>query len=213
MKISRSAVLGVSLICLAALGTPAAHVSAEPLFVQDILKSPVNVSIKGIYYSSPEKGFSIDVSTDRFMKVYSDGVTIIGVKSKDTPVYYIVDENKKTVVKVSQSNLYRIGRFFDWNNMTTLVDLPGNTPVVARSKTGSDCTTYNVDKADIALCVDVNYHIPLRISQKGATVARVTSVRPLEKDLRAEADSMILSCRQKHYNFLDADSNLSPDSD
>ena len=241
MKTSISAILRVSLCCLPAFLAPAAYVSAEPLCIRDVIKPPVNLSISGTYYSDRGKGFSVDVSSDRFIKAYSDGVTIIGVKGEDAPVYYIIDKNKKTVLKVSQTNLYKIGLFFNWNSMTTLVDLPGNTAVTARPHDRSDanlkhrplgrtlnanpnevrvqnetqdgCTMYFVAGADAALCVDGNYHIPLRMLQRGATVARVASVKPLHTDLKTTADSLTLTCRQDHYTFFDVDSDMAPDAD
>jgi hypothetical protein len=116
-------------------------------------------------------------------------------------------------LKVSQTNLYKIGLFFNWNSMTTLVDLPGNTAVTAQNETQDGCTMYLVAGADAALCVDGNYHIPLRMSQRGATVARVTSVKPLRADLKTSADSITLTCRQDHYTFFDVDSDMAPDAD
>ncbi|MGA2733346.1 MAG: hypothetical protein ABSG35_12245 [Syntrophobacteraceae bacterium] len=212
-KTSLSAILTASLCCLAAFPALAAHVSAGPLCIRDIIKPPINLSISGTYYSNREKGFSVDVSPDRFIKTYSDGVTIIGVKGEDTPVYYIIDKNKKTVSKVSQTNLYKIGLFFNWNSMTTLVDLPGNTAVTAQNEAQDGCTMYLVAGADAALCVDGNYHIPLRMSQRGAEVARVASVKPLHTDLKTAADSLTLTCRQDHYTFFDVDSEMAPEAD
>jgi len=201
------------LCCLAAFLAPAAHVSAEPLRIRDIIKPPINLSISGTCHSDREKRFSVDVSPDRFIKTYSDGVTIIGVKGEDAPVYYIIDRNKKTVLKVSQTNLYKIGVFFNWNSMTTLVDLPGDTAVTAQNETQEGCVVYLVAGADAAICVDGDYHIPLRMSQRGATAARVTSVKPLRTDLKTTADSLILTCRQVRYTFLDVDSDMAPDAD
>ena len=212
-KTSVSAILTASLCCLYAFLAPAAHVSAEPLRIRDIIEPPINLSISGTYYSNREKGFSVDVSPDRFIKTYSDGVTIIGVKGEDRPVYYIIDKNKKTVLKVPQINLYKIGLFFNWNSMTTLVDLPGNTAVTAQNEAQDGCTMYLIAGADAALCVDGNYHIPLRMSQRGATVARVASVKPLHTDLKTTADSLTLTCRQDRYTFFDVDSDMAPDSD
>ncbi|MGA3114655.1 MAG: hypothetical protein ABSF90_09525 [Syntrophobacteraceae bacterium] len=213
MKTSISAIFAVSLCCLSAFLAPAVHVSAEPLCIRDIIKPPVNLSISGTYHSDLEKGFSVDVSPDRFIKTYSDGVTIIGIKGEDTPVYYIMHRNKKTVLKVSQTNLYKIGLFFNWNSMTTLVDLPGNTVVTAQNETQDGCTVYLVPGVDAALCVDGNYHIPLRMSLRGADVARVGSVKPLHTDLKTTADSLTLTCRQDHYTFFDVDSDMAPDAD
>ncbi len=212
-KTSLSTILTAFLCCLPAFLTPAAHVSAGPLCIRDIIKPPINLSISGTYYSNLEKGFSVDVSPDRFIKTYSDGVTIIGVKGEDTPVYYIIDKNKKTALKVSQTNLYKIGLFFNWNSMTTLVDLPGNTAVTAQNETQDGCTIYLVEGADAALWVDGNYHIPLRMSQRGSTVARVASVKPLHTDLKTAADSLTLTCRRDHYTFFDVDSDMAPDAD
>ena len=138
---------------------------------------------------------------------------IIGVKGVDTPVYYIIDKNKKTVLKVSQTNLCKIGLFFNWNSMTTLVDLPGNTAVTAQKETQDGCTMYLAAGADAALCVDGSYHIPLRMSQGGVTVARVASVKPLHTDLKTMADSLTLTCRQDHYTFFDVDTDMAPDAD
>jgi hypothetical protein len=135
------------------------------------------------------------------------------VKGEDAPVYYIIDRNKKTVLKVSQTNLYKIGVFFNWNSMTTLVDLPGDTAVTAQNETQEGCVVYLVAGADAAICVDGDYHIPLRMSQRGATAARVTSVKPLRTDLKTTADSLILTCRQVRYTFLDVDSDMAPDAD
>ena len=129
------------------------------------------------------------------------------------PVYTIIDRNKKTVLKVSQTNLYKIGVFFNWNSMTTLVDLPGDTTVTAQNETQDGCVVYLVDRADAAICVDGDYHVPLRISQKGATAARVASVKPLRTDLKTTADSLILTCRQDCYTFFDVDSDMAPDAD
>src|SRR5208283_2120288 len=212
-KTSLSAILTASLCCLPAFLAPAAQLSAEPLCIRDIIKPPINLSISGTYYSDREKEFSVDVSPDRFIKAYSDGVTIIGVKGEDAPVYYIIDKNKKTVLKISQTNLYKIGLFFNWNSMTTLVDLPGNTAVTAQNETQDGCTMHLVAGADAALCVDDNYHIPLRMSQRGAAVARVASVKPLHTDLKTSADSLTLTCRQDHYTFFDVDSDMAPDAD
>ena len=212
-KTSISTILTVSLCCVSAFLAAAAQVSAEPLCIRDIIKPPINLSISGTYYSDREKEFSVDVSPDRFIKAYSDGVTIIGVKGEDAPAYYIIDKNKKTVLKVSQTNLYKIGLFFNWNGMTTLVDLPANAAVSAQDKTQDGCTLYLVAGADAVLCVDGNYHIPLRMLQNGATVARVASVKPLHTDLKTTADSLTLRCRQEHYTFFDVDSDMAPDAD
>ncbi len=111
-------------------------------------------------------------------------------------------------MKISWTNMYKIGRFFDWNSMKTLVDLPGNTPVTARSETRDGCTVYRAAKGDVELCVDSTCHIPLYMSQKGATVARVASVKPLHTDLKTTADSLILACRRESCTFFDADSYL-----
>jgi hypothetical protein len=209
-----SIVYAVASFCqLAVLCASSGYASSAPLSLGDIVKPPVNISISGYYYSNRQKSFSLHVSQDTFVKIYSDGVSILGIKRKDAPVYYLIDANKKTVLKVSQVNIYRIGQFFNWNTMTTLLDLPANTDVFPQNKMKDDCMMYNVAKSDVELCVDGNHHIPINIVKDGITVARVVSVKPLGGDLKARVEAMILECRQQHYNFLDVDSDIGPASD
>ncbi len=202
-----------SFCVLAILCASPACASSATLAIGDIIKPPVNVSINGYYYSNQQKSFSLDVSQDRFVKVYSDGVSIVGIKGKDAPVYYIIDANNKTVMKVSQVNMYRIGQFFSWNTMTTLVDLPDTTAVIPEGKIKDGCTMYNVAKSGVELCINDNYQIPITMLKNGIPVARVMSVKPLSGNLATRADAMILECRQQHYKFLDVDSDIGPDSD
>jgi len=198
---------------LAILCASSAYASPALLSIGDIVKPPVNISISGYYYSNRQKSFSLDVSQDSFVKVYGDGVSIVGIKGKDAPVYYLINANKKTVLKVSQVNIYRIGQFFSWNTMTTLLDLPATTDVIPLSKRKDDCMMYSVARSDVELCVDGKQQIPIHIVKNGITVARVMSVKPLSGNLKARVDAMILECRQQHYNFLDVDSDIGPASD
>ena len=193
-----------------------ADASSAQLHLQDIVTAPVNLSISGTYYSvepGKQKMFSVDVSQDRFIKTYNDGLTIIGVKVMDSVTYYIINNNKKAVLKVSQTNLYKTGQFFNWDSITSLVNLPGDTSVTAGSKAKDGCTIYNVADAGVKLCVDVSHHIPLVMEQNGTMVARVSSVKSLSFDLKAKADSIILACKQQDYTFIDVDSDMDPDAD
>lgn len=200
-------------LCLIAILCASICASSAQLSIGDIIKPPVNISISGYYYSNQQKSFSLDVSQNRFVKVYSDGVSIVGIRERDATVYYIIDANKKTVLRVSQINIYRIGQFFNWNTMTTLLDLPITTTVIPQGKAKDNCTMYNVAATDIQLCVDGNHQIPINMMKNGTTVARVMSVKPLNGDLKARADAIILECQQQHFNFLDVDSDIGPDSD
>jgi len=193
-----------------------ADASSAQLRLKDILTSPVNLSLSGTYYSvepGKQKMFSVDVSQDRFIKTYNDGLTIIGVKVMDSVTYYIINNNKKSVSKVSQSNLYKTGQFFNWDSITSLVNLPGDTSVTAGSTAKDSCTMYNIADAGVRLCVDVSHHIPLLMEQNGSLVARVSCVKSLSFDLKAKADSIILACKQKDYTFIDVDSDMDPDAD
>lgn len=210
-------VVSLAAICLSlVLRTAMADASSAQLRLQDIVTAPVNLSLSGTYYSiepDKQKMFSVDVSQDRFIKTYNDGLTIVGVKVMDSVTYYIINNNKKAVLKVSQSNLYKTGQFFNWYSITSLVNLPGDTSVTARSTAKDGCTMYNVADADVKLCVDVSHHIPLFMEQNGTIVARVSSVKPLGFDLKAKVDSIILACKEQTYTFIDVDSDMDPDAD
>lgn len=210
MRLSGLMASAAVVCCLA----PLAGAATDPLHISEIIKPPVNLAISGRYYSKPEKSFSMEVSQDRFVKRYSDGITIIGVRRKETSIYYIIDDNRKTVVKVSQGNLYRLGRFFTWTAMTTLVDLPGDTAVTAEGDVNKGkCIPYRTAKDGVALCVDSANHLPLVLEQKGVVVARVISVQPLRSDLEADTDSLMRACRRQQYDFLDVDADMEPDAD
>ena len=210
-------VVSLATICLSlVLQAAMADVASAQLRLKDIVTAPVNLSISGTYYSvepGKQKMFSVDVSQDRFIKTYNDGLTIVGVKVMDSVTYYIINNNKKVVLKVSQSNLYKTGQFFSWDSITGLVNLPGDMSVTAGSEAKDGCTMYNVDKAGVKLCVDVSHHIPLVMEQNGTMVARVSSVKSLSFDLKAKTDSIILACKQQDYTFIDVDSDMDPDAD
>ena len=210
-------VVSLAAICLSLISQAAmADGSSAQLRLKDILTSPVNLSLSGTYYSiepGKQKMFSVDVSQDRFIKTYNDGLTIIGVKVMDSVTYYIINNNKKSVSKISQSNLYKTGQFFNWDTITSLVNLPGDTSVTAGSTAKDGCTMYNIADAGVRLCVDVSHHIPLLMEQNGTMVARVSSVKSLSFDLKAKADSIIVACKQQDYTFIDVDSDMDPDAD
>ena len=210
-------VVSLAAICLClVLQTALADAASAQLRLKDIVTAPVNLSISGTYYSvepSNPKIFSVDVSQDRFIKTYNDGLTIVGVKVMDSVTYYIINNNKKAVLKVSQPNLYKTGQFFNWDSITSLVNLPGDTSVAAGSKAKGGCTIYDVADTGVKLCVDVSHHIPLVMEQNGAMVARVSSVKSLSFDINAKADSIILACKQQDYTFIDVDSDMEPNAD
>jgi hypothetical protein len=204
-------------ICLSLVyHVPIVDAAATQFSLRDIVAAPVNLSISGIYNSSEpanQKKFSVDVSKDRFIKTYSDGITIVGVNVQNDVTYYIIDNNKKAILKVSQTNLYKTGQFFSWNSITSLVNLPGNTSVALGSEVRDGCTMYNADGPGVKLCVDVSHHIPLLMEHDGVIVAQVSSVKPLSFDLGAKVDSIILACRKQAYTFIDVDSDMDPDAD
>ena len=188
----------------------------KDICLQDIVTPPVNLSISGAYYTvatARQKLFTVDVSQYRFIKAYSDGITIVGIKVRDSVTYYIIDNNKKVVLKVSQTNLYKTGLFFNWDSITGLVHLPGNTPVTSLSESRDGCTFYNVADAGVKLCIDIKHHMPIIMEHNGITVAQVLSIKPLLIDLRATTDSVIQSCMQHDYTFIDVDADLDIDAD
>ena len=80
----------------------------------------------------------------------------------DLVTYYIIDNNKKAVLKVSQTNLYKTGQFFNWDSVTSLVNLPGDTSVAAGSRSKGGCTIYDVADTGVKLCVDAQSSHPAR---------------------------------------------------
>jgi hypothetical protein len=200
-------------LLLVSLLPSSARASAAPLRLSDVVKQPVDISISGDYYSGQQKSFALDVSADRFIKVYSDGATIIGLKGKEAPSYYVIDHKNKTVLKISQGNLYRTGQFFNWSTMTTLIDLPGATEVSPLAGKADDCTGYSIANSDTELCIDGNRRILRKLWQKGKVVAQVTAIKQLSKDLKEQSEALILNCRRQHYRFIDVDSDLAPDAD
>ncbi len=210
-------VVSLAAICLSlVLQAAIADASSAQLLLQDIVTAPVNLSLSGTYYSvepGKQKMFSVDVSQDRFIKTYNDGLTIVGVKVMDSVTYYIINNNKKSVSKVSQTNLYKTGQFFNWDSITSLVSLPGDTSVTAGSETEDGCTMYKADVVDVKLCIDVSHHIPLLMEHKGAIVARVSSAKPLSFDLKSKVNSIILACKEQTYTFIDVDYDMDPDAD
>ena len=67
------------------------------------------VHVEGEYYGKPTIAFSLLMTKDRFVKSYSNGVTIAGTKTARGAIYYFVKYDGKLVIKVNQDNLYRIG--------------------------------------------------------------------------------------------------------
>jgi hypothetical protein len=216
MKINCFVVL-LAAICLSLISQAAmADAASAQLRLKDIVTAPVDLSISGTYYSvepGNQKMFSVDVSQDRFIKTYDDGLTIVGVKVMDSVIYYIIDNNKKAVLKVSQPNLYKTGQFFNWYSITSLINLPGDSHVTALDEARVDCTMYAIADAGVKLCVDASHHIPLVMEHNGTMVARVSSVKSLSFDLKAKADSLILVCKQQDYTFIDVDSDMDPNAD
>src|SRR5664279_2772972 len=91
MRINTFALSAAAIFLSLVFHAPMADASSTQLRLQDIITAPVNLSISGTYYSvkpAKQKMFSVDVSQDRFIKTYSDGMTIVGVKVQDSIIYY-----------------------------------------------------------------------------------------------------------------------------
>ena len=191
----------------------AALASSTPLRISDLIKPPAGITVGGEYYSEPKKSFTLEVSADRFIKTYDDGVTILGMKDAQAPTYYFLNEHKKTLLKISQGNLYKIGQFFNWNTMTELVDLPAGAELTRHAGKNDDCACYGVAGSDTELCIDESRQMMCTLSEKGKLLARVTSFKPPAHDLKERIEAVIDSCRRRHYQLIDVDSDLAPDAD
>lgn len=199
----------ISLLCIFFYGSTA---GAEPSVVS--FGIPHNVYIEGTYYGRQEIRFSLSVGQDDFVKTYSNGIVILGKKEKGEAVYHFIDKNKKLITKVSQENLYRIGEFINWNSMVGLMNIKPGTQLV-KEKVFDDknaCTLYQTEgEGKVRVCMNDSYHVPVFIEQNGVVVERTTRMEAHRAFLDG-ADLLDKYLREK-YRYVDADDDISPDTD
>jgi len=171
------------------------------------------VYMEGTYFGEKTVTFTIAQTKNEFVKTYDNGIQIVGEKKKGDCVYYIIDTNKRLITKVSQSNLYRIGMFLDWNAMTGLINLmPGTKLMKEReSDSGSACEWYRVENKKTRICMNTEFNLPVAIEENGITVER--TFRLEGSDSITSAESVVAKYLRQSYRFVDADEDISPDVD
>ena len=175
---------------------------------------PHDVYVEGTYRGNQEITFSLSVAQENFVKIFSNGVVILGERENGEAVYHFIDNDKKLITKVSQRNLYRIGEFRDWDSMVRLIHLRPGTRLV-QEKPSDDkkaCTLYHVsDEEKIRVCMNDTYHIPVFIEQDGEVVERTTRIEPSASSL--DAAGLLNKYLKEKYRYIDADDDISPDTD
>ncbi len=175
---------------------------------------PRDVYVEGTYYGSRTVTFSLSVAGDSFVKTYSNGLIIIGRKKNGEAFYYFIDKNKRLITKVSQENLYRMGEFTNWNNMAGLINLKPGSKLIKENETDKKhaCTVYSVENEEKArVCMDDNWHMPAYIEQNGHVVERTTYLGPGRS--YSGLDDLPGKYLRENYRYVNADDDLSPDSD
>ena len=190
----------------------AGMVRAEPSMASPVL--PHDIYMEGTYYGKQGITFSLSVTRDNFVKIYSNGIVILGEKDKGEAVYYFINKNKKLITKVSQGNLYRIGEFGNWNSIVGLINLKPGTQLV-KEKLFDDkkaCMPYEVrGEEKIRVCMNDTYYVPIYIEQDGSVIERTTRLEPFGSSLDT-ADLLANYLREK-YRYIDADDDIAPDAD
>jgi len=168
---------------------------------------------EGEYYGRETIAFSLVVTQDRFIKSYSNGVTITGTKTAQGPIYYFVKSDGRLIVKVSQNNLYRIGEMTNWETMTRLTRFIDGAGLVRENRTDAEnsCRWYSVEKEKVRLCISERFRLPVYVESKGKTIAHVKkmSYTKASVDPRTVVDHYL----KDGYRFVDADEDISPDTD
>jgi hypothetical protein len=171
------------------------------------------LQIEGEYYGKETVAFSLLRAKDRFVKSYSNGVTIVGKKTSRGPIYYFVKNEGKLIIKVSQDNLYRIGEASNWETMTGLTRFPGDARLVKENKVDAAhaCQWYKSDKGKVRLCMNEEFRLPVYIEEKGRMVAYVKKMSSTK--MSVDPEKVISGFLKNDYRFVNADEDISPDTD
>jgi len=174
---------------------------------------PSTVQVEGEYYGKETIVFSLRMTQDRFVKSYSNGVTIAGMKTARGPVYYFVKKDGKLIVKVSQDNLYRIGEVTNWETMTRLTTFVDDAHLVKENRTDTEhsCRWYNAEKEKVRLCMNEQFGLPVYLESKGKIIMRANRMNYTNASV--DPETLVNTYRRTGYRFIDADEDISPDMD
>src|SRR5271157_1199639 len=168
MKTAKLSSHGTTFLSLFLIALSVAHTACAP-GPQDALHA------EGEYYGKETVAFSLLMTPDRFIKSYSNGVTVTGTKTAQGPIYYFVKSDGRLIVKVSQNNLYRIGEMTNWETMTRLTRFIDGAGLVRENRTDAEnsCRWYSVEKEKVRLCISERFRLPVYVESKGKTIAHV----------------------------------------
>jgi hypothetical protein len=173
----------------------------------------VAVHAEGEYYGRETVAFSLLMTQDRFIKSYSNGITIVGTKTAQGPIYHFIKNDRKIIIKVSQDNLYRIGEMTNWETMTRLTRFIDGAGLMRESRTDAEnsCRWYNAEKQKVRLCMNERFGLPVYVESKGKTIAHVKSMTYTKASVDPKA--VVSRYLKDGYRFVDADEDISPDTD
>jgi len=171
------------------------------------------VHVEGEYYGKETVAFSLFMTKDRFVKSYSNGATIVGMKTGRGPIYYFVKNDRKLIMKVSQDNLYRIGEVSNWETMTRLTRFLGDIGLVKEKRIDAEhaCQWYNAEKEKVRLCINEEFRLPVYIESKGKLVAHVKKMNYTKAAV--DPEKVVKDYLKNGYRLVDADEDISPDMD
>ena len=206
LKIMRLCHCGESLLSFFLIITIGAHTACAA-------SRQTAVHVEGEYYGKPTIAFSLLMTKDRFVKSYSNGVTIAGTKTARGAIYYFVKYDGKLVIKVNQDNLYRIGEVSNWETMTRLTRFLYDAGLVKENGIDAEhsCQWYNAEKEKVRLCINEEFRLPVYIESKGKLVAHVKKMNYTKAAV--DPEKVVKDYLKNGYRLVDADEDISPDMD
>ncbi|HME45680.1 MAG TPA: hypothetical protein VKF36_21490 [Syntrophorhabdales bacterium] len=207
MKTAKLSSHGTTFLSLFLIALSVAHTACAP-GPQDALHA------EGEYYGKETVAFSLLMTPDRFIKSYSNGVTVTGTKTAQGPIYYFVKSDGRLVVKVSQDNLYRIGEMTNWETMTRLIRFIDGAGLVRENRTDTENSCrwwYSVEKEKVRLCMNepVQASVLRGEQRKNNRPRQKMSYTKASVNPRTVVDHYL----KDGYQFVDADEDISPDTD
>ena len=194
------------LLLLASLlaGAPEAHAAGD---------QPPALRVEGEHYGREPLAFQLLVTQNRFVKSYSNGVTITGVRTSQGPVYHFVREEGRLIIKMSQGNLHRIGEMSTWETMTKLTRFADRAGLVRedREDAARSCRWYRAREEDVRLCINERFNLPVYVENHGKLILRIGKMTPTNEPV--DPTALVSRCLRKGYRFVDADEDISPGTD
>jgi hypothetical protein len=153
--------------------------------------------------------------SDKKLKRSTDGkVEIYAFKTKEGDYQYLIlDKQRSTLLKISRTNLYRLGAFYDWYSLAHILKRPVSYRIEKLDKKpyslgNYSCKWYLVSEPSqtYSVCWSEKLAIPLLIQDdKNKTVWEV------QKVATEHIGDNVFSIHKKDLVELDVDEELSPE--